>query len=150
MSNWIVAISLTFPSQAHMVQGFLESEGIDTMLKDEFTTQVHNFYSNAVGGVKILVKEEDFENSQLILHRGGYLNPISKSKVEVVFCDEAINKKVCPFCRSENIGRRKDPDVFMLVVSLILGLIFPIFKKTNLCFDCGKEWKYKKKNPNTI
>lgn len=144
MSNWRVAISLTFPSQAHMVQGYLESEGIDTMLKDELTTQVNNFYSNALGGVKVLVKEEDLENAQLILQKGGYLNPEKKSKVERVNYDKSTNKKQCPFCLSENIGKRKDPDVIMLIASLILGMIIPIFRRTDICFECGKEWKYRR------
>jgi len=146
MSNWRVAISLTFPNQAHMVQGYLESEGIDTMLKDELTTQVNNFYSNALGGVKVLVRDEDYENTQLILQKGGYLNPEKESKIEIVYSDSTTNKKLCPFCRSENIANKKSPDVMMLIVSLILGVIFPIFKRTDMCFDCGKEWKYKKRS----
>lgn len=144
MSNWRVAISLTFPSQAHMVQGYLESEGIDTMLKDELTTQVNNFYSNALGGVKVLVREENYENAQLILQKGGYINPEKEPKIELVYVDNSTNKKQCPFCHSENIGKRKDPDVIMLIASLLLGMIIPIFRRTDICFECGKEWKYRR------
>jgi len=146
MSNWREAISLTFPTQAHMVQGYLESEGIDTMLKDELTTQVNNMYSNAVGGVKVMVRDEDYENAQLILQKGGYVNPEKVSKIEIVYCNRAANKKQCPFCHSENIGKKKTPDMIMLIVSLILGTILPIFRRTDMCFDCGKEWIYKRQN----
>ena len=144
MSNWIEAISLTFPTQAHMVQGYLESESIDTMLKDELTSQVNNLYSNAVGGVKVMVREEDYENAQKILQKGGYLNPEKVSQIEIVYRTNATNKKQCPFCQSENIGKKKNPDVIMVIVSLLLGVIFPIFKRTDICFDCGKEWIYKR------
>lgn len=144
MSNWKEAISLTFPTQAHLVQGYLESEGIDTMLKDEFTTQVNNMYSNAVGGVKVMVREEDYENAQQILQQGGYLTPEKVSKIEIVYCNNRTNKKQCPFCNSENIGKKKTPDVIMLIISLILGVIFPLFRRTDMCFDCGKEWIYKR------
>jgi len=145
MSNWREAISLTFPTQAHMVQGYLESEGIDTMLKDELTTQVNNMYSNAVGGVKVMVRDEDYENVQLILQKGGYINPEKLEKIEVVYRTSTTNKNYCPFCHSENIGKKKTHDVIMLIASMIFGLIFPMVRRTDMCFDCGKEWIYKRK-----
>lgn len=144
MSNWIEAISLTFPTQAHMVQGYLESEGIETMLKDELTAQVNTMSSYALGGVKVMVREEDYENAQQILQKGGYLIPEKESKIEIVYDANTINKKQCPFCHSENIGKKKSPDVITLIISLILGMLFPIFKRTDMCFDCGKEWRYKR------
>jgi len=144
MTNWREAISLTFPTQAHMVQGYLESEGITTMLKDEMTAQVNNMYSNAVGGVKVMVRDEDYENAQLLLHKGGYINTEKVSKIEIVYCNKSTNKKQCPFCHSENIGKKKSPDVIMLIVSLIFGMIAPIFRRTDMCFDCGKEWIYRR------
>jgi len=144
MSNWKEAISLTFPTQAHMVQGYLESEGIKTILKDELTTQVNNMYSNAVGGVKVMVRDEDYENAQLILQNGGYLNPEITPKIEIVYRTSTTDNKQCPFCHSENIGKKKMPDVIMLIASILLGLIIPIFRRTDMCFDCGKEWIYKR------
>jgi hypothetical protein len=145
MSDWREAISLTFPSEAHMIQGFLESEGIVTILKDEMTTQVNNMYSNAVGGVKVMVREEDFENAQQILIKGGYINPEKPQKIETVYITSTTDKKQCPFCHSENIGKKKSPDVITLILSLMLMLIFPMFRRTNLCFDCGKEWVFRRK-----
>jgi Putative prokaryotic signal transducing protein len=144
MSNWREAISLTYPAQAHMVQGYLESEGIETMLKDELTTQVYSMNSNAIGGVKVMVRDEDYESAQQILEKGGYINPEKASKIETVYCSGTTNKKQCPFCHSENIGKKKIPDVIMLIIYLILGVIFPIFRRTDMCFNCGKEWVYKR------
>ena len=145
MSNWKEVISLTFPTQAHMVQGYLESEGIKSILKDELTTQVNNLYSNAVGGVKVMVMDEDFENAQLILQKGGYINPEKVSKIEIVNRTATTDKKQCPFCHSENIGKKKFHDVIMLIASMIFGLILPMFRRTYMCYDCGKEWIYKTK-----
>ena len=56
-----------------MAKGKLESEGIEVIIKDEFTAQVNNFYSNAIGGVKLLVKEADFDNARLLLIESGYI-----------------------------------------------------------------------------
>lgn len=142
-TNWVIVHALTFPSQAYMVQGYLESEGIETMLKDELTTQVHNFYSNALGGVKVLVKEEDLELAQAVLKQGGYLNLEEPEKIVLLTKNAETNKILCPFCHSDNIGKRKEPDVIMLVISLLVGLIVPVLRRSDMCFDCGKEWKYK-------
>jgi len=146
MDNWITITSFTFPVEAHMAQGFLESEGIVTMLKDELTVQVNSFYSNAVGGVKLQVKENDYDEALMILQKGGYIvEPGTSAITEIVQVNETTNKKACPFCQSENIGKNKDLDIFSVIVYFILGAFFPIFKSSYRCFDCGKEWKFKKR-----
>jgi hypothetical protein len=49
----------------------LESEGIEVFLKDENTVQAYNFLSNAVGGVKLQVRESDvFEAIQIMKESG--------------------------------------------------------------------------------
>jgi len=141
-------ISMNMPTEAHMVQGYLASEGIESVLKDENITQIQPFYSNAVGGVKVLVREEDEAAALQVLEKGGYLHPEKLEKVEVVFRTSVTNVRQCPFCQSENIGKKKLPDVLMLLVSVVFGAIFPVFKRVNKCFDCGKEWVYKKTRTN--
>lgn len=145
MSTWKEAISLTLPTEAHMIQGYLASEGVESILKDEFTTQVNNFYSNALGGVKVMVKEEDYETALQILEKGGYLYPEKPQKVEEVYRTAATPTNQCPFCHSEHIGKKKISDVLMAVVSIVFGQIFPIFGRVNKCYDCGKEWVYSSK-----
>lgn len=144
MDNWVTVLTFSYPHEAHMAQAFLESEGVETMLKDELTTQVINFYSNAIGGVKLQTKEKDAENAIEILKKGGYIvESESKSKIEVIHADQTTNKKQCPFCQSENIGKNKNADLITIIVYFILGVFFPIFRISYRCFDCGKEWKFK-------
>ncbi len=73
MENWIEIISFTLPQDAYLVKGSLESEGIEIILKDELTAQVNNFYSNAIGGVKLFVKECDYEKAYRILVESKYI-----------------------------------------------------------------------------
>lgn len=127
-----------------MAQGFLESEGVESILKDEMTAQVNNFYSNAIGGVKIQVRDQDYENALSILQKGGYIEPEKKAEVEVVNLDESTDINHCPFCHSDNIGKKKVPRIWTLFVFLILTVVSPIFKKINICYDCGKEWIFRK------
>lgn len=144
MDNLKTIITFTLPQDAYMAKGYLESEGIETFMKDELTAQVHNFYSNAIGGVKIQVKESDYEKGLLILKKGGYITEenTEEEKTEIVHPDKKNNKKICPFCHSDNIGRKKEPNILTVIVYFILGFIFPIFKKSYVCYDCGKVWKY--------
>jgi hypothetical protein len=65
--NWITIVSFTFPHEAYVITAKLESEGIRVNLKDELTTQVNNFYSNAIGGVKVQVSEDDYSKAREIL-----------------------------------------------------------------------------------
>jgi hypothetical protein len=149
MDNWITVLTMTLPQDTYIVQGYLASEGIESQLKDELTAQVYNFYSNAIGGVKIQVKESDYEKARLLLQKGGYLKTDddktdTEDSIEVVTYDETTNKKMCPFCQSANIGKKKEPNSLSVFVYFILGVLFPIFRKAYKCFDCGKEWKFKK------
>lgn len=73
MSKLITIITFDFPHEAHMAKTRLESEGFQIFLKDELTVQVDNFISNAVGGVKLQVFEEDAEAAIKILEEAGYI-----------------------------------------------------------------------------
>ena len=143
MENWETIITFTYPQDAHIAQGFLESEGVESILKDELTVQVQNFYSNAIGGVKLQVKSEDIENATSILKNGGYTGIESWKPTETVVVVESTNKKQCPFCHSDNIGKSKKVNYLTIGVYLVLGTFFPIFRLNYSCFDCGKVWKYK-------
>ena len=154
MGNWPVLITFTFPHEAHLVKGYLASNGIETIINDELTPQVINFYSNAIGGVKLLVSDSDYKQGIQLLKDGGYLvdeDSETEDKVEIVLADQFTNKKICPFCSSENIAINHKPGVLFYAVCVIinllvmLGAISSLFKSSYKCFDCGKEWKFKRK-----
>lgn len=154
MENWPTIISFPYPLEAHLAKGYLESNGIEVLLKDELTTQVVNIYSGAIGGVKLLIRESDYDQGIQLLKDGGYLteeNSKSGNKIEIVELNKATNKKICPFCGSDNIAVNSKPGILTTIVlaiinlAVMIGAIFPRFKSSFICFDCGKEWKYKKR-----
>jgi len=153
MDNWIIAMTCTFPHEAHMIEGYLNSYGIETSLKDEMTVQVNIAYSYAVGGVKILVKDSEYDQSMQLLKVGGYINdPNTKTDTEkeVFLVEYSHNHKNCPFCNSENIGIKKKPGTVSFILSAFISLLFfavisPVYRSVYKCFDCEKEWKYKRK-----
>lgn len=73
MNNWLTVITFNYPHEAHIAKSFLESAGIEVRIQDELTAQVNNFYSGAIGGVKLEVQEEDYTEATKILVETGYL-----------------------------------------------------------------------------
>jgi hypothetical protein len=148
MDNQVEIISFTFPHEAHIAKGYLESNGIETFLKDEMTVQVNNFYSNAVGGVKLMIKESDYEQGLLLLKNSGYIKESSSNnslKTEIVIMDSETDINICPFCKSSNINKKnKKINILIIPFYFFLGTILPIYKLSYKCFDCDKEWRYKK------
>ena len=148
MDDLKTLISFTYPHEAHMAKGYLESNGIESILKDEMTVSVNNFYSNAVGGVKLLVQNSDYDNGIRLLKDSGYIsdNKIMDSFViNVIKIDKEEDEKICPFCKSENIAKNKKISIWIIPVYVIIGTIFPIFRSSFKCFDCNKEWRFTKK-----
>ncbi len=73
MDSWEIVYTAILPQNVYLPQSLLESEGITTFIKDELTAQIHNFYSNAIGGVKLMVPAADAARARTILVDGGYI-----------------------------------------------------------------------------
>lgn len=73
MEGWTLIFTCMFPQEAYMVKAYLESEEIIVVIQDSLTIQVHNFYSNAVGGVKLFVPNEQVELALDLLKKGAYI-----------------------------------------------------------------------------
>lgn len=123
MNNWRILITFTLPNEAYIVKGRLESEGIVVMLKDELTAQVNNFYSNAIGGVKLLVHDSDFDRAYQILIETGYL------KNEVIKVQNNLLSRFVSFSsRIPLLGKLRFEIRFLILVTVILIIIIvPVF-----------------------
>ena len=146
MENFVLLTTFTLPHEAHMACSYLESEGIETMLQNELTVQVNNLYSNAIGGVKVLVKERDAERGVALLLEGGFVKPDTDTvlnEIEMVMLTKDMDRAVCPFCQSANIGKKKEMNLKTILGYFLIGAFFPFYKKTYTCFDCDKKWIFK-------
>ena len=63
-----------FPNafNAHLMQGRLHADGVESYIKDEHTVQVNPLYSNALGGIKLQVKQTDIPVALALIHQSGY------------------------------------------------------------------------------
>jgi hypothetical protein len=55
----VVVGSFSKPEEAHLLRMRLEAGGIQAFIRDENTIQMDWFYSNALGGVRVEVAEQD-------------------------------------------------------------------------------------------
>ncbi|HEY5793111.1 MAG TPA: DUF2007 domain-containing protein [Chthoniobacterales bacterium] len=56
------------PEEAHLVRMRLEAGGVPAFIQDENSIQIQWMYSNALGGVRLQIAEEDFERAKEILN----------------------------------------------------------------------------------
>ncbi|EIP96786.1 hypothetical protein OpiT1DRAFT_01210 [Opitutaceae bacterium TAV1] len=108
------------PAEAHMAATRLESAGIPVFIRDENTVTFDWLLSNAVGGVKIEVEEDDWADARRIL-------TLPQSEKGIL---------ACPFCGSG------DTRVRVLnawgAVCMMLKLPFPQRRATVDCMNCRR------------
>ena len=150
MTNYKTILTFTYPHEAHLAKGYLASEGIETIIKDEVTAQVNNFISNAIGGVKLLIHESDYDQGVEILQKGGYIVKTEKQPkakaLEKVYIHSKSEINHCPYCHSDNLNKVKKPNLFSLIGLLFFQGFFPISGTSYHCYDCEKDWMFKIRN----
>src|SRR5210317_1787099 len=81
-----------YSTEAQIIKGRLEAEGIQVFVSDNFTIDTDPLVSNAIGGVKLKVHSEDkFEALRI-------LRSISRYSV-----DDAGKHIICPSCKGNQI-----------------------------------------------
>ncbi|MDI1303409.1 MAG: DUF2007 domain-containing protein [bacterium] len=110
-----------YSSEAIIFKGKLELEGIEVFMRDNNTVDTNPLYSNAVGGVKLFVKKEDFVEANKIL-----------SQVSEYSLDEENQLIKCPKCGVEQITMItsiKDLKSFFSFIFSLLFVLMPFYSK---------------------
>ena len=120
-----------YSSEAIIYQGKLESQGIEVFLRDNNIVDSNPLYSNAVGGVKMFVKTEDFDKANEIL-----------GDVSLYAVDDENQPLKCPECGAEQVEMEQSIDgitSFLRVVFLgAFALLFSKYK--HKCQKCNYEF----------
>ncbi|MFV8334389.1 DUF2007 domain-containing protein [Flavobacterium sp. GSP14] len=123
-----------YSSEAIIFKGKLESEGIEVFMRDNNTVDSNPLYSNAVGGVKLFVKNDDFEKATDI-----FLN-ISQYSL-----DDNEKLKKCPKCGAEQIDMVtsiKDLKSFLVFLFSLFLVAIPFYSMHKFkCDNCKFEFK---------
>ncbi|REH56588.1 putative signal transducing protein [Tenacibaculum gallaicum] len=123
--NYTILAVFEYSTEAQVVKAKLDSENIKTMLMDEKTIDSDPLISQAIGGVKLLVHNNDLEKAATIYN-----------EIREYTKDENGNNTHCPKCNSTKI----------LVADLqrknIFFMLFPFFESKKLiCNDCKTIFK---------
>jgi len=125
--------------EAWLARSVLDSGGIQCFLFDENIVRLDWFWSNAVGGVKLRVREEDANDAVQLLDQP------RPEKFMVGGVGEYIQPR-CPACQSLDVAFRE------LVKRLVyayfyVGLPVPLTRLGWKCHSCGHEWPYDPQTP---
>jgi DNA-directed RNA polymerase subunit RPC12/RpoP len=115
--------------EANILLGRMQEEGINCWLKDENTVTINPIWTQAVGGIKLMVAQVQAERAKDILAQ------IKTDKME---------QNACPQCGSENVEfvstPRKAVNWFTALFGFFLGDHAVAGSKVYHCFDCGHEF----------
>lgn len=118
--------------EAAMAKGSLESAGIECFLIDDNLIRMDWFYSNFVGGIKLLVNAQDAEDANAVLDQ-----PIPES-MDVEGIGEYQQPR-CPACKSLDVSFQ-ELNENVAYSSAYLGVPIPSHRKAWRCDACGHEW----------
>lgn len=115
---------------ANLVMQRLEEEGIRAHLQDENTVTIDPILTNAVGGIKLMVPEQQAPRALELLTQ---------------WEREYQQAVVCPNCGSSNVHhvtQTSNPaNWFSAIVTWLFGNFAVAVKKVYRCFECGKEFE---------
>jgi hypothetical protein len=100
MPELIVVRSFSQPHEAHLACSALRAAGLYARVADANVGAANWLYSNAVGGVKVLVGAEDADTASEVLDRSAAVqgDPYEGS-------DNDMSAIACPRCGSTDVGR---------------------------------------------
>lgn len=120
-----------YSSEAIIYQGKLESQGIEVFLRDNNIVDSNPLYSNAVGGVKVYVKTEDYDKANEIL-----------GDVSLYAVDDDNQPIVCPKCGKNQVEMEISIDGIKSFFRVaVLGAFAQLFSKYKYkCQNCKSEF----------
>lgn len=137
MSNTFKTIArFQYSSEAQIIKGRLEAEGIQVFLSDHLTIDTDPLVSNAIGGVKLKVLTDQALKAQHIL-----------SSIHKYSIDDEGNTITCPTCEGEKIelfSTIKDAKSLFWFIFGVLFSSLPFYTRHKYkCEDCKTEFDLK-------
>jgi predicted nucleic acid-binding Zn ribbon protein len=100
----------------------LQDGGIECYLKDEYTVTIDPILSNAIGGIKLVVKKEDAEEALQLVKQ---------------FDDDYMKSAKCPKCGATDFAYIAKPGVGNFVTAIFTWLFSSYAIAPNYVYQCG-------------
>ncbi|MCK0131856.1 DUF2007 domain-containing protein [Flavobacteriaceae bacterium F08102] len=119
-SNYSVVAVFEYSTEAYFLKAKLQAEGIKVVLVDETTIDADPLISQAIGGVKLTVRNEDYRRAMNLYNQ--YRTYVKAEDGSVIHC---------PSCNATQIL------IAPLERKNIFYMLFPFFeKKRHICNEC--------------
>ena len=122
---------------ALLAKSVLDSAGIECFLADENTVRIDWLYSNAIGGVKLLVREEDAEAASELLDQA----PLNEFEIPE---SGMFKQPQCPKCGSNDVSykglMRNLAYGTIAAATFAVGIPFPVSHIAWYCKNCKNVW----------
>src|SRR5215472_3151662 len=126
-------------SIASVAKSMLDSAGIESFLADDTVIRMDWFYSNALGGIKLLVRDEDEAAARELLEA------LVPERFDVEGVGEYEQPK-CPNCGSLDVSL-EELDRKIAHTGLLVSLPIPAVKQGWNCHSCGHTWDESAETP---
>jgi ribosomal protein S27AE len=113
----------------------LQDAGVECYLKDENTVTIDPILSNAIGGIKLVVKEADAADAKQLLQQ---------------FDEEYLKSVKCPKCSATEITLVTKPGASNYITAIFTWLFSSYAVAAESIYQCGKCGYESKTMPDTI
>ena len=128
--QWVVAETYSFLYEAQIAKTQLEAAEIPARIENEHTINMDWLYSNALGGVRLLVPESYAEEAKALLAQD-----FSQELEQQFGAGES-----CPHCGSRDIQPYTEGKRPAYLVFLLLGFPLFFYKNGTKCKQCQHFW----------
>jgi hypothetical protein len=125
----ITIATFSKPEEAHLFRTRLEAAGIPAFVQDEHFIQMDWLASNAVGGVRVQVADEDLDETKEFLAADTAQS--SPDAIDVV----------CPSCGSHHTAPDESPRRIAFLGMLIFSFPLLLARRSWRCADCHGVFK---------
>lgn len=133
MSGLVVVAAYSFPHEAQLARATLEGAGIAALVADDHVVRMNWLFSNAVGGVKVLVRAEDLGAAREIL--GEPCAPVPAEP------PGAAGEAGCPRCGEDEVETVQRGKRWAFLSWLLVSVpLVPVVRRQR-CRACGHVWK---------
>ncbi|WP_179343220.1 putative signal transducing protein [Winogradskyella ursingii] len=134
--TFVTIARFQYSSEAQIIKGRLEADGIQVFLKDNITIDTDPLVSNAIGGIKLNVRAEDEKEAREIL-----------KSIKAYAVDDEGTPIICPNCGKNEVEMYSTIDNLKSFLSFLLGLItftLPFHTRYKyVCENCKTEFSIK-------
>lgn len=137
MSQTFITIArFQYSSEAQIVKGRLEADGIQVFLKDNITIDTDPLVSNAIGGIKLKVRAKDEKEAKEIL-----------KSIKAYAVDNNGLPIICPNCGKNEVELYSTVDSFKSLMAFLFGILtftLPFHTRYKyICEHCKTEFPIK-------